>query len=65
MSDVLHSELCRTDPDCEIRIKKAAWNEKYGTDDISVKFTWRRIGQKSAQVYSARRFRAAGLDLST
>jgi hypothetical protein len=40
MSDVLYSEPCRTDPDCEIRIKKAAWNEKYGTDDISAKFTW-------------------------
>ena len=40
MSDVLYSEPCRTDPDCEIRIKKAAWNPKYGTDDISAKFTW-------------------------
>jgi hypothetical protein len=40
MSDVLYSEPCRTDLDCEIRIKKAAWNEKYGTDDISAKFTW-------------------------
>jgi hypothetical protein len=40
MSDVLYSEPCRTDPDCEIRIKKAAWNDKYGTNDVSAKFTW-------------------------
>jgi hypothetical protein len=29
MSDVLDSEPCRADPDCEIRIKKAACNDKY------------------------------------
>lgn len=36
MSDVLVKEVCRTNPECEIRIKQAAWDE----NDLAVKFTW-------------------------
>lgn len=37
---VLHTESALTDPRCEIRIKEAAWNRKYGSDDIALKYAW-------------------------
>jgi hypothetical protein len=36
-----HREPVRGTPDDELWIVSAAWNEKYGSNDTSVKYAWR------------------------
>lgn len=40
MSDELYSQTCRTIPTARFASRKAAWNAKCGSDDMSAKFRW-------------------------